>query len=376
MTTQPTEEGNATLDENLIEGAPEQTDFPEDHDPMIAEMKAAEAEIATAAGTQPPAEAAGTQAPQGKEPPAATAAAPKAPTVMVPKARLDEVLSERDLYRDQVGYLRGLNEAKKAPATEPAPVSATGQPATKPADGVAKVDEVEVAITAAEEKKLALAERYDNGEISSKQWKQEEIAIDKEIRALSDKRLEKLREEARIETQNAVQTNNFEAVKNNVGLQLQAKHPNVAVIDALPPNMRDGVWKDITDQAVQNLAAKGIDAKSNNPQAKLLLIQEKARLTDNLEAFGLKGQAPAPAAVAPTGQPVQPKPSEAALARKAKIDLANSQPPTITDMGAGSNNGEITEADIEKMTEDQVADLLLRAPQAIQRIMGGTQNRG
>ncbi len=378
MTTQPTDEGKP-LDETLNEGTTEQTDFPEDHDPMIAEMVAAEAEIA-AAGTQAATEATGTEAKTGTEP-AAAAAAPKdkGPTPMVPKARLDEVLSERDLYRDQVGYLRGLNDAKKAPATATQPASATeaaGQPATKPADqGGAKVDEVEVAITAAEEKKLALAERYDNGEISSKEWKAQEIVIDKEIRTLvstrESARIDKIRDDSRREAHAAVQTNNFETVKNTVGLQLQAKHPNVAVIDALPKGMRDGIWQDITEQATQNLAAKGIDVKSS-PQAKLMLIQEKARLTDNLEAFGLQGKAPA-APVAPAGQPAQPKPSEAALARKAKIELANSQPPSITDMGAGADNAEITDDQIANMTEDQMADLIQRAPQRIQRLLGGSQ---
>lgn len=361
MTTQPTDEGKP-LDETL-NTTTEQADFVEDTDPMIAEMKAAEAEIAE--GTQAKPEATGAV-------PAVTEAAPKdkGPTPMIPKPRFDEVLSENALLRDQVGYLRGLADARKAepatdkPATAPA---AEGQPATKPAEGVG-VDAIEVAIAAAEEKKLALAERYDNGEISSKQWKEQEIAIDKEIRQFSNQRMDKMQETARAEAQNAVQINNFETVKNNVGLQLQAKHPGVAVIDALPPNMRDGVWKDITDQAATNLAARGIDVKNASPQTKLLMIQEKARLTDNLEAFGLKGQAPA----AGSGQPAQRKPSETAINRQAKIELANSQPPSITDMGAGADNAEITDADIENMTEDQMADLIQKAPQRIQRLLGGS----
>lgn len=57
MTTQPTDEGNATLDENLIDTATTTAEpaFVEEDDPIIAEMRAAEAEIAAAAGAQAPA---------------------------------------------------------------------------------------------------------------------------------------------------------------------------------------------------------------------------------------------------------------------------------------------------------------------------------
>jgi hypothetical protein len=92
--------------------------------------------------------------------------------------------------------------------------------------------------------------------------------------------------------------------------------------------------------------------------------------------LGYTPQRAAPAAAAPNGQPSPKGPSETAMNRKAKIDLANSQPPSMADMGAGANNAELTEADIENMTEDQMADLLQKAPNLVNRIMGGTQNRG
>jgi hypothetical protein len=288
---------------------------------------------------------------------------------MIPKARLDEVLSENTLLRDQVGYLRGLADARKLPPATEEAKPAEVQPVTKPAEAVGTVDTIEAAITAAEEKKLALAERYDNGEISSKQWKEQEIAIDKEIRQFSNQRMDKMQESSRAEAQAVVAANNFDTVKNNVGLQLQAKHPGVAEVDALPAAIRDGAWKAITDQATVNLAAKGIDVKNGGPQAKLLLIQEKARLTDDLSAFGLKSK-PAPAA--PSGQPTQRNLSPTAVNRQAKIELANSQPPSISDMGAGADNAEITDEMIANMNEDQIADLLQKAPQRIQRLLGGS----
>src|ERR1035437_8389246 len=107
MTTQPTDEGKP-LEENLNAGNPDTAEFIEDTDPMIAEMRAAEAEIAGETGTQPPAEA-------GTKPAEAAAPKDKGPAPMIPKPRFDEVLSENALLRAQVGYLRGLADARKVP---------------------------------------------------------------------------------------------------------------------------------------------------------------------------------------------------------------------------------------------------------------------
>jgi hypothetical protein len=292
---------------------------------------------------------------------------------------LDAALSKSDLYRDQVAYLQGVLDAKKGGSQ----AAAQTPPQTdKPAEtsdkdqGAGQVDEIDTAITAAEQRKLDLAGRYDEGEISAVEWKKQEQTIDKEIRDLSNKRFDKFREESRAEAQNAVAANNFEAVKENLGVNLGAKHPNVAVIDSMSPLVSKGVWEAITDQASKNLAAQGIKVSKENPSSQLMLIQEKARLTDNLDAFIPGFKTPAAAQQpASGGQPAQRKPSETALNRQAKIELANSQPPSIADMGTGAGNAELTEADIEKMTDDQVADLLAKAPNLVNKIMG-THNRG
>lgn len=384
MTKQTTDEGNAPLDQDTdtTVTTTETADFVEDFDPMIEEMKAAEAEIAAAAEGSPNGAAA---APAGDAAdPEKAAGKDKSATLMIPKARLDEVLSERDLLRDQVGYLRGLNDARQGQpaavtpptATSPKPDMQTPQATTDQSQGNAAVDTIEQQIEAAEKKKLELAERYDEGEISSKQWKEQEIAIDKEIRQLSNQRFERVREESRVEAQAVVSAKQKEEVVNSTALDLQKAHPNVAVIDALPPGVRDGVWKDITAQATQNLALRGIDVKDGSAASHVALVREKARLTDNLEAFGIAGVKPAaaPAATPAVNTQAQKKPSDMAINRAAKIDLANSQPPSTADMGKGANNAELTESDIENMTEDQMADLLATAPHLVKRIMGGTAN--
>jgi hypothetical protein len=116
MTTETTDDGIASKpDESQPQnGTIVDADFVEEDDPIIAEMRAAEAEIAAAGtGTQPAAAAEGEpEAQQGAEQPAAAAAQPPK-TIMVPKARLDAALSKSDLYRDQVAYLQGVLDAKK-----------------------------------------------------------------------------------------------------------------------------------------------------------------------------------------------------------------------------------------------------------------------
>lgn len=376
MTKQTTDEGTI-LDQDTP--APitvtDEVAFIEELDPMIEEMKAAEAEIAATGGDKGEAE------PQGNAQPEAPAQGAKATSPMIPKARLDEVLSENALLRDQVGYMRGVIDANaKAPkAAQPEAPKTEGaeqpQTNTDPVQGNA-VDVIETQIEAAEKKKLELAERYDEGEISSKQWKEQELAIDKEIRGLLNQKFDKAREEGRNEIQAALTAQQAREYVDNTALNLQKAHPNVAVIDSLSPGVRDGVWADITAKASANLAAQGIDVRlaKADPRVHAALVKEKARLTDDLGSF-LPGYAAQPAAQ-PTqqpangGTPVQKKPSEKAQNLAAKIDLANSQPPSTADMGRGANNGELTEEQVANMTEDQMADLLATAPHLVKRIMG------
>lgn len=390
MTTPtPTDEGNADLNQTAVEA----NDEPhiEEDDPIIAEMKAAEAEIAAQGGNPAP-EATGDAAPKTDQQPAAeegkapAADDKKAQPIMVPKSRLDEVLSERDLLRDQVGYqagviqtLEGMKSAGGKPADK-APEQKTDAAPNVTDPGGSKVDDVDAAIEAAEKRKLELAERYDEGEISSRQWKEQEIAIDKEIRDLSNKRLQQVRDDSRAEAQAVVSAQQTQDWINAQALEIQKNHPNVSVIDATPPHIRDGIWNQIQTEAAQNLATRGIDAGKANadPRVKLALMQEKAKLTDrytpeSLQAFLPQGFKVPQNQQAPQGQntaPGQKQPSPQAQNRGEKLELANSQPPSIAGMGNGADNGEITASDIENMSEDQMADLLQKAPHLVQRAVG------
>jgi len=376
MTDQTTDEGNAPQELDPADKTaqePEQEAFVEDPDPMIEDAKAAQAEIDAAAAGSPQKEEGQPQ--EGQPEPEKGGTKDKAGTPMIPKPRFDEVRAERDFYKDQVGYMRGVMDATAGaakPKADAAPATAPAAPTAQPPQGQGNaVDAIDAAIDVAEQKKLELARRYDEGEISTLDMKKQEIAIDKEIRDLSKQRLDKVKEESKAETAAVISAHQVRETVVEKALDLQAKHPNVAVIDALSAGVRDGVWKDITAQATRNLAARGIDVSNGDPQTKLKLIEEKARLTDDLGAFLPGYQPPArtqqPATHTP---PSQKKPSAVAQARAAKLDLADQQPPSISDMGKSANQSELTEADLANMDQDQMADLLKQAPNLVKRITG------
>lgn len=355
---------------------------PEDlySDPMLAGLKEAEAEIEELESQKAELEAQnGAKAPEGD---LTKAKSEKVDNHMVPKARLDEVLSERDLLRSQIAYMQGLEDAraKQAPSgNQEKTEDGNGDKGNQ--DG-SNVDTIDAAIEAAEQKKLELAEKYDEGEISTRDWKAAELAIDKEIRGLTDKReierLNAIKESSRSETDAALNAQKAAAWLNEQTLAIQEKHPNVAVIDATPKHIRDGIWQQINDQALQNLSNQGINVKDTSPNTRIAIIQEKARLTDSYTAESLKAFLPqgfkAPTSNQSTSQtPAQKQLSDAAKNRGQKLELADSQPPSISDLGAGTGDGELTEADIVSMTEDQLADIIQRAPARVQRALGLTQ---
>lgn len=369
-----------TTDEDIKDSNPdanieqEAEDFIDD--PIIAEMREAEKEIeALAAGT---AEAEGE--PKAKAEDAPKAEAQKNKPILVPKARLDEVLSERDLLRSQLAYEQGLRDAQeqmKASADQDKP----NTDANKEVQKDSAVDEIEAAISAAEQKKLELAEKYDAGDISTVELRKAEIEIDREVRGLTDKkeiaRLTELKEASTLETKAALTAQQEKEWINSQGLVIQQNHPNVALIDSVRPSIRNAIWLEVDGLAKHNLLQRGINVNNLTLATRLELIKEKARLTDTPEILSLlpaEYQAKAKTQQSANSQtnPSPKQPSETALQRAKKLELAESQPPSVADMGHGATDGELTEADIEGLTEDEMADLIQRAPNLVKRAVGSS----
>lgn len=353
----------------------------DDNDPIIAEMKAAEKEIeeleskkTDLESEQKTPEFSEEKKVSDKQVKDESVKTEKSEAPMVPKARLDEVLSERELLRSQIAYMQGLEDAR---------VKSTDgqkQDTVKQDDAGSKVDEIDAAITNAEQKKLELAEKYDEGELSTRDWKEAELKIDRELRGLSDKReverLNELQESSRSETQAALEAERVEDFIRSQAIEIQKNHPNVAVIEAVPEHIKASIWKDIEAEALQNLSNQGINVRDSSPNVRLAVIKEKARLTerytpDKLQVFLPEGFT-ASQNQQGKSQTGQGKPSVSVEERSQKIDMANSQPPTISDMKAGAGDAELTESDLEGMSNDQIADLIEKAPHRIQRALGLT----
>lgn len=341
-------------------------------DPMFAGLKEAEKELE---GSETEGEK--TQQAQSQPAAQATEKTDKGDSPMIPKPRFDEIRSERDLLRSQVAYMQGLEDARAAKA------AGIGNQDTGNGQGDGKkdgsVDDMVAAIEAAEQRKLELAEKYDEGELSTRDWKAAELVIDKEIRGLTEKReierLDAIRESSKVETDAMLNAQRAAEWLTEQTISIQQDHPNVAVIDATPEHIRNGIWQQISSQALQNLSNQGINVNDPSPNTKFAIIKEKARLTDSYTADSLKAFLP-PSFVAPaskSGQrqaPVQNQLSERAKNRSDKLDLADSLPPQISDMRSSAGDGELTESDLEGMTEDQIADLIKTQPQRIQRALG------
>lgn len=395
MTGTPTDEGNNSPE-------PQETDIIADEeiiddDPMIAEMKEAEAEIEALNEEKAVLEAkTGEEAPEGNDKGkeagktgSGTAKDDGDNSPMIPKPRFDEVLSERDLLRNQVGYMRGLldasqqNAGNNTPAPKQEATDKTEQKADTGNQEGSEVDEIDAAIEAAEAKKLEYAEKYDEGEISNVELTKAQIEIDKSIRALSKQRLEKVSEDSKAHTNAALSAQQQKDFIDNQALSVQQSHPNIAVIDSLPESTSAVIWNEITNQAARNLAQRGVNLRDNSPQTRVALIQEKAKLTDQLTPENttklLMGQysfvnpsqyQPQQQAQGQTTETGKGQPSAEAKNLKEKLELANSQPPSIADMGQGTDTGELTEDALANMTEDQMADLLQKSPQLVQRVLG------
>lgn len=330
----------------------EEAEFIDDNDPMLAALKEAEAESAGQAKAE---------ADKKEEAPAQTkadAAKPeeKSTPVMIPKARLDEVLAERDRLKEALTYSQGIVDTQsqmiKGGVAKPAAAQdqngKTEVPATETVDVIAK----------AEADKLALTQKYEDGEITALEWKKQEIELDRLIRAEADKQTQSLVEKAQKTVSDTLTADKIQSLKNAEAVERAKEHPYVAEIDKLPPKIRDGVWDQINDEAAVTVAAKGI--RPGTATYELEMIRERANLTDKYgpQFTGKQLSSPKPGTA-----------SETAQQRAAKLEMAENQPPAFQGNGA-TEKRELTESDINKMTQDQLADMLLSAPAIVLKAAG------
>lgn len=338
-----------------------------DNDPMIREMREAEKEIEAAAAGKSGEEGSegdgegqsDTQASEGQQsetdPNKVPATDPRKETVMVPKARLDEVINQRDRYKEQATYYQGVADTQKQLIeSSKSTGQSDGKGQTAEAD---KAPDYDTQINDLKAKKLELADQFEEGTLSAKEWKAKELEIENQIDDLREKKTEEkiqaTRTEAKNEIKSTVNANNAQQILEDEGEALTQKHPYCAEIDKLPPAIAKGVWQEIADQAVKNLAQKGINPGDKKLDSQIAFLREKARLTDEFGPRYTGKQLSQP----------QKQLSETQQQRSVKLEVAQAQPPALEGTST-TERKELSEADIEKMSQEEVADLLASNPGA------------
>ena len=347
------------------------TDY--DNDPMIVAMKEAEKELAAAEGAQKPDQ---TQNPEQAQPaqeqgkPGETAqnpdpqADPNKDMPMIPKARLDEALSKQRTAEDQVAYLSKIVDAqssviKNMPGKQPG----TGEP-PKGEETQPPVTDFKTQVEELEAKKLEIAEKYDEGELSFKEAQAQSVEIDRTIRNLTDQHYTKVVSDSKAETQRTLNQQNTLQEAKREAARLQPEYPYVAEIDAMPKHEAEGYWHIIRTEAAAKLQEQGVQAFRNNVETPEFI---KA-ICELSNVYGPKFTGKQLQTATTQQQAGQPKPT--AQERAQKIELSNQQPPSMANAGHVEIQSGLTAQDLEKMTPEQVADALDKDPMAVYKAAG------
>ena len=276
--------------------------------------------------------AAGQQQPSGQQSGSPSGQQQPSEPVFIPKARFDEVASQRDKHAQGEAYWRGVAEARGQPNGQAPPQQS--QPPTP-----------EARLSTIQAQQDALAKRFDDGEITFSDLTRERRAIDNQEHAIREEILVGKVKPAQ-QNQPANQGND-ELYLNSLTAQLEQEHPWVEVFDKVGTNID---WKFLTDTATQNLIDRGVDpTKGSN--GKYELRKEVAILADQYGPSMVAQKAKAKGVAIPAGQaPQRPM----AQARAAKLAIAADQPPNLNRMtGTQGDAGLPSDSQIESMGEDQ-----------------------
>lgn len=327
-------------------------DDPEIQDWLKAQQQVKDEEAAKAGQSSNPEEI-----PTKEEKPAPAAQGNQADkqSVMIPKERLDEVIRERDEAKTRAAYYQGIADARKNAGQDTA--TATQEATTQQQPVVT----YEQALTALEEQKIKLAEDYDEGKINFSELTKQNTEIDRQTRSLMDKReasrIEAARSEAIAETQKqltATQLDDHDTL-------LEQNHPYLHEIKS------DEDWATLRRLAAIDLNRQGIAIK-NDPQSLKVFHTKIAELSD---VYGPTMTGKTLSLPQKSSQNVEakgePKPTDLASARLRKLELSENQPPNTNNLGQSGTKPEISEAQISRMSDDDIANL----PASVRRkVMG------
>lgn len=305
----------------------------------IAAAKAEEEAVKTEQEEEP---SSGTEAQEPSEPPKDNREDKQQQSMpMIPKARLDEVLSERDKHLQEAAYWRGVAESRNAGSDQQ---QQRQPPQITP----------EQHLEAIHLQHQDLAKKFDDGEIGMAEYVNES-------RKLQDRAYE-VRESALL---SKMQQDRPAGPDDDFGLaaetaKLEQAHPWVQVLEQLPEN--DADWDYLRGMASSNLKSKGINP-AEGKFGTYQLRREIAELADKYgpALFGPRAQAAGIALPTTPNHPQTEQPqklSPTAQARRGKLEQMGDAPPNIAAMtGSASDSGSPSAASIESMTDDEIGSL-------------------
>jgi hypothetical protein len=334
---------------------------PEDADDIVlrelaAKAEAEEAETAGKTQNDPnqgkdPATVATKDAQQGQPPPPGHQQQQQPPageqqTIMVPKARLDEALRERDQLREQAAYQRGRAEALETVAPAQAGQQhQQQQPQPTPEQKLADI----------KQKRIDLAKQFDEGEITSADWQRRRDELDDQAQAIRE---EQLAAKFKPVQQQDPQPQGDTLYLNQLTARIEKDHPWIKVFEQVADQTRNEAdWDYIANMAKANLKERGV-VLNGSDEARYLLRKEIGIVADKMGPALLAERAKAMGIELPGTQQQQPQPgqnqlSPAAQARKAALDKAAGAPPDLAKLtGTTGDPTGITEERLETMKED------------------------
>ena len=327
---------------------------------------AGEAEPTTQAATEP---AKAVEAEGKKAEPVAGEAKPEAPKAegeppMIPKPRFDQVLADREQAISAAAYWRGVAEARGTvtqPGVGEQETPAIGEPAKTVDEQLAEV----------RTERIKLATRFDDGEMSAKEWEESRAKLEdkeREIRSSVEPA-----PAAPAATPAPQPTSSDDLYLDNLTTTLEDQHPFTLEIDEKDPR-----WAFLETEAWQQLGKEGVDITPDS-RGTYVLRQRMAELTDvygpiwtgktseELKKAKAEAEPKVPEQQPPGNSGEQP--SKTAKAREAKL-IANAEaPPDVSRLGAGGAQTEVSDAQIEGMTDEEIAAL----PEATRRRLMPTE---
>lgn len=330
-------------------------------DSDLRELERLEAELGVDGENEPPAGAnAGDDANDGSRAPAQPrpAAGKKPDGQTVPLARFQELTAKLQKANNTNLYLAGRASALEEQLAGRPEGDASGKPGEPAAPPAKATDPRQDQITAKLAAIDALADKFDSGEITLKQFNRERDALQTEV--------EDLRFEIRSERLRPAQGNTpglaDETILHNHLADLHEQNPILGHIS-------EAEMTRLAKIAMAAANEEGNPYRKGDPRDAMRLREEVADLAYHyLPKWNAGKQYPARRAASNPGGAAPPQ-DPAALARRRELDAGRQHPTDINNLGPTGRSGVITTADVERMSERD----LERLPEAeIDRLLAST----